>query len=92
MATASAKKFLRTMAQPFSERDQAGVSTWDLKDLERHKEKMEEQKIRELRNGGEKTEVDVVDGHLNGQNGVDGDGDDFEDEDMDALMRDVDTD
>ena len=87
MATASAKKFLRTMAQPFSERDQAGVSTWDLKDLERHKEKMEEEKIRELTNGGGKMEVDGVNGHTNGQSGMN---DDFEDEDMDALMRDVD--
>lgn len=87
MATASAKKFLRTMAQPFSERDQAGVSTWDSKDLKKHKEKMEEEKIMELRNGGGKMEVDGVDGHVNGQNGMN---DDFEDEDMDALMRDVD--
>ena len=88
MATASAKKFLRTMAQPFSERDQAGVSTWDSRDLERHKEKMEEEKIRELRNGGGKMEVDGVEGYVSAQR--EANGDDFEDEDMDALMRDVD--
>ena len=86
MATASAKKFLRTMAQPFSERDQAGVSTWDIKDLERHKEKMEEEKIRELRNGddGAKMEVDV---HANGVSGADEYG---ADDDMDAAMMDMD--
>ncbi len=86
MAVASAKKFLRTMAQPFSERDQAGVSTWDIKDLERYKEQKEEEKIRELRNGmdGGKMEVD---GHANGANG----GDEYgADDDMDAAMMDMD--
>ena len=90
MATASAKKFLRTMAQPFSERDQAGVSTWDSKDLERHKEKMEEEKIRDLRNGGGTMEVDGVNGVNGLVSGQKTMNDDFEDEDMDALMRDVD--
>ncbi|KAI9674184.1 MAG: DNA-dependent ATPase of the nucleotide excision repair factor 4 complex [Caeruleum heppii] len=42
-AVASAKKFLRTMAQPFKARDQEGISTWSLADLERHREKMEAQ-------------------------------------------------
>lgn len=41
MAVASAKKFLRTMAQPFSGKDQDGISTWSVHDLERHKAKME---------------------------------------------------
>lgn len=40
-SVASAKKFLRTMAQPFKARDQEGISTWSLTDLERHQEKME---------------------------------------------------
>ena len=87
MATASAKKFLRTMAQPFSERDQAGVSTWSIQDLEKHKEKMEEEKIRELVNSNGKMEVDGVNGHANGHGA---NRDEFEDEDMDALMRDAD--
>lgn len=41
MAVATAKTFLRTMAQPFSSRDQEGVSTWSLADLENHLEKEE---------------------------------------------------
>jgi DNA excision repair protein ERCC-2 len=36
MAVATAKNFLRTMAQPFKARDQEGISTWSLADLERH--------------------------------------------------------
>ena len=88
MATASAKKFLRTMAQPFSEKDQKGVSTWDLADLERHKEKMENEKIRELRNGADGAKMEV-DGFANG-NGVEGD-EYGNDEDMDAAMMDMDT-
>ncbi|OOG00698.1 hypothetical protein ASPCADRAFT_158980 [Aspergillus carbonarius ITEM 5010] len=39
MAVATAKNFLRTMAQPFKARDQEGISTWSLADLERHLEK-----------------------------------------------------
>ena len=90
MAVASAKKFLRTMAQPFGGREQEGISTWSLRDLERHKEKMEEEKIRELRsvnghmneneieNGGERMEV------------VDGE-EDFGDGDIDdEAMLDID--
>lgn len=38
MAVANAKKFLRTMAQPFGGKEQDGVSTWSIADLERHKE------------------------------------------------------
>jgi DNA excision repair protein ERCC-2 len=48
MAVGSAKKFLRGMAQPFKARDQEGISTWSLKDLEKFKEKQEEESIREL--------------------------------------------
>jgi DNA excision repair protein ERCC-2 len=40
MSVAAAKKFLRTMAQPFHSRDQEGISTWSLEDLLAHKEKM----------------------------------------------------
>ncbi len=76
MAVASAKKFLRTMAQPFGGKEQDGVSTWSLADLERHKEKAEEEKIRELRNG-------TSGGKAEGE-------DEFGDEDMDAAMMDVD--
>jgi DNA excision repair protein ERCC-2 len=34
MAIATAKKFLRTMAQPLNPQDQHGVSVWDISDLE----------------------------------------------------------
>jgi DNA excision repair protein ERCC-2 len=48
MAVAIAKDFLRKMAQPFRARDQEGISTWNLADLERHieKERSEAQKRR----------------------------------------------
>ena len=49
MAVGAAKKFLRGMAQPFKPRDQEGISTWSLKDLENHKEKQEEESIRALK-------------------------------------------
>lgn len=55
MAVATAKNFLRTMAQPFKAKDQEGISTWSLADLERHlaKKRQEEEKVRreELANG-----------------------------------------
>jgi DNA excision repair protein ERCC-2 len=41
MAVASAKVFLRTMAQPFKAKDQEGISTWSLADLEKYKERRE---------------------------------------------------
>jgi DNA excision repair protein ERCC-2 len=48
MAVATAKNFLRTMAQPFKAKDQEGISTWSLADLERHREKqmLEEERVR----------------------------------------------
>ncbi|PBP23266.1 tfiih complex helicase [Diplocarpon rosae] len=49
MAVGTAKKFLRSMAQPFKSSDQEGISTWSLRDLEAHKEKQEEESIRALR-------------------------------------------
>lgn len=90
MAVASAKKFLRTMSQPFSGKDQDGVSTWSIQDLERHKEKMEEEKIRELRNendrGGMQQQQQRDGGHGDG-NGLAPE-DDFGD-DIDAQMMDL---
>lgn len=41
MAVAVAKKFLRTMAQPFTARDQDGISTWSITDLENHQKKLQ---------------------------------------------------
>lgn len=49
MAVATAKNFLRSMAQPFRAKDQEGISTWSLADLERHveKQKLEQEKLRQ---------------------------------------------
>ncbi|PHH65392.1 hypothetical protein CDD81_2496 [Ophiocordyceps australis] len=41
MAVSSARRFLKTMAQPFRAKDQEGISTWGYKDLELHKKKLE---------------------------------------------------
>ncbi|GLA16751.1 DNA-dependent ATPase of the nucleotide excision repair factor 4 complex [Aspergillus niger] len=49
MAAATAKNFLRTMAQPFRARDQEGISTWSLADIERHREKQKLEEERALR-------------------------------------------
>lgn len=95
-AVVSGKRFMRVMAQPFSSKDQDGISTWSEGDLKRYKEKVEEEKIRELRAGGgggvERVgEMDVDDGVENGDgNGGVGGRDEFGyDEDMDAAMQDV---
>ncbi|KAJ5126857.1 hypothetical protein N7448_007636 [Penicillium atrosanguineum] len=47
MAVSNAKNFLRTMAQPFKSKDQEGISTWSLADIERHeaKRKIEEDRM-----------------------------------------------
>ena len=46
MAVGAAKKFLRGMAQPFRPQDQEGISTWSINDLNKFKEKQEEEEIR----------------------------------------------
>lgn len=90
MAVTKAKDFLRKMAQPFGQREQDGISTWSMKDLEKHVEKMQVEKIRELQNaqldGDQK--MNGANGAVNGhQNSID----DYEDDDeMDAVMRDID--
>ncbi|QPH10146.1 DNA-dependent ATPase of the nucleotide excision repair factor 4 complex [Epichloe festucae Fl1] len=48
MAVSSARRFLRTMAQPFHAKDQEGISTWGYMDLLNHKEKIDLERIREL--------------------------------------------
>ena len=57
MAVSNAKSFLRTMAQPFKAKDQEGISTWSLADIERHeaKRKAEEERLkREVFTNGHK--------------------------------------
>ncbi|KAJ5053984.1 uncharacterized protein L3040_000272 [Drepanopeziza brunnea f. sp. 'multigermtubi'] len=71
-AVGTAKKFLRGMAQPFQASDQEGISTWSLEDLEAHREKVDEENIRLLR----EEERRAVEG---GRGGVD-DGEDDDDE------------
>jgi len=58
MAVSSAKRFLRTMAQPFEDDGAEGAgkegavkSSWGDRDLKLHQEKMDTAKIRELENG-----------------------------------------
>ncbi|EFX06354.1 tfiih complex helicase [Grosmannia clavigera kw1407] len=48
MAVSNAKKFLRDMAQPFHARDQEGISTWSLRDLRKHQEQADHDRIAEL--------------------------------------------
>ncbi|EQL03450.1 DNA repair helicase RAD3 [Ophiocordyceps sinensis CO18] len=47
MAVSSARRFLRTMAQPFRAKDQEGISTWGYKDLKQQQDKMDMEKRRE---------------------------------------------
>ncbi|KAJ5091453.1 hypothetical protein NUU61_006323 [Penicillium alfredii] len=49
MAVSNAKNFLRTMAQPFKARDQEGISTWSLADIERHEAKRKAEEARMMR-------------------------------------------
>lgn len=86
MAVATAKKFLRTMSQPFSNKDQDGVSSWSLEDLERHKVKIDEDNIRELRDEMEMQGVQQNGGgDLVRQQGVTGE-DEYGDDEMDDEM------
>ncbi|KAK5988717.1 General transcription and DNA repair factor IIH helicase subunit XPD [Cladobotryum mycophilum] len=47
MAVSSARRFLRTMAQPFRSKDQEGISTWGPEDLKQYQEKVEEERAKE---------------------------------------------
>ena len=76
MAVASAKNFLRIMAQPFGGKEQEGISTFSLKDLEKYKEKVENEKIRELANEQKAVVPDS--------------GEEFGDRDIDEAMLDMD--
>ncbi|KAL2855907.1 hypothetical protein BJY01DRAFT_204012 [Aspergillus pseudoustus] len=82
MAVATAKNFLRTMAQPFKAKDQEGISTWSLADLEKHRQKqMQEEQRVQLENIA----------HGNGANGANKRGvDEFDDGiDQDLMMLDA---
>ena len=49
MAVSNAKHFLRTMAQPFKAKDQEGISTWGLADIEQHEAKLKTEEARAVR-------------------------------------------
>lgn len=85
MSVATAKNFLRTMAQPFKAKDQEGISTWSLADLERHKQKQEIEEDRARR------EELAYSHHMNGaQNGAAVREDEFDDDiDEDLMMMDA---
>ncbi|RDW89954.1 TFIIH/NER complex ATP-dependent 5'-3' DNA helicase subunit RAD3 [Aspergillus mulundensis] len=82
MAVATAKNFLRTMAQPFKPKDQEGISTWSLADLERHRAKQLQEQERVQREGF---------AHGNGTNGArSGAGDEYDEGiDEDLMMLDA---
>ncbi|KAL2823137.1 hypothetical protein BJX63DRAFT_376405 [Aspergillus granulosus] len=82
MAVATAKNFLRTMAQPFKAKDQEGISTWSLADLEKHRQKQMQEEERLRREGI---------AHGNGVNGANnGAVDEFDDNiDQDLMMLDA---
>ncbi|OJD26971.1 DNA repair helicase rad15 [Blastomyces percursus] len=73
MAVATAKSFLRTMAQPFKSRDQEGISTWSLADLELHvkKQKGEEGKRQREAMANNQIPPDMVNGSRDGTTAVD---------------------
>ncbi|KAK0705177.1 hypothetical protein B0H67DRAFT_546004 [Lasiosphaeris hirsuta] len=48
MAVSSARRFLKSMAQPFRAKDQEGVSVWSMEDLRTHQAKMADDQIKEL--------------------------------------------
>jgi DNA excision repair protein ERCC-2 len=84
MAVATAKNFLRTMAQPFKAKDHEGISSWTPVQLEEQiaKRKMEEERV-------ERGEGSVAAPQRNGGNGAVGaqaDKDEFDDDIDDELM------
>jgi DNA excision repair protein ERCC-2 len=80
MAVSSARRFLRTMAQPFRDKDQEGISTWGYEDLLQHKEKVDMERIRELEEEG----ANMAQARKKGY-----EDDEFEDENIDQDMMDM---
>ena len=87
MSVATAKNFLRTMAQPFKAKDQEGISTWSLADLERHKEKQRVEEDRARREELANAHAHQMNGAYNGGAVR---GDEFDDDiDEDLMMMDA---
>jgi len=72
MAVGTAKKFLRTIAQPFSDKDQEGLSTWSMRDLEKHQQQQKEEERDRFE------DIEMNGNGVNGTNGVNGHGDEFD--------------
>ena len=89
MAVAAAKNFLRTMAQPFKARDQEGISTWSLADLEEHVAKERGEKEKQEREAMARKPMAYAG---NGQNGGDAMVIDEFDEDIDEDLMAMDAD
>jgi DNA excision repair protein ERCC-2 len=89
MAVGSAKKFLRGMAQPFKPKDQEGISTWSIRDLERFKEKQEEESIRQLREAGMPNDRLESIREGNEERLVKGDEQEFEDDELEASLMEL---
>ncbi|TVY27524.1 General transcription and DNA repair factor IIH helicase subunit [Lachnellula hyalina] len=95
MAVGSAKKFLRGMAQPFKASDQEGISTWSIADLERFKEKQEDETIRALteaqRNGADTGDVQMENTRNGNEAAVARDDEyGFNDDELEAGMMELD--
>ncbi|KAL4876264.1 hypothetical protein BJY04DRAFT_143568 [Aspergillus karnatakaensis] len=85
MAVATAKNFLRTMAQPFKAKDQEGISTWSLADLERHREKQMQEA-----NRAQREDFANGNGHATNGRARTGAGDEFDEGiDEDLMMLDA---
>lgn len=87
MSVATAKSFLKTMAQPFKAKDQEGISTWSLSDLERHVEKQKSDIERQQREAlANNPSAWGTNGNTNGDVPEDEYGDDI---DQELMMLDV---
>jgi len=92
MAVGAAKKFLRSMAQPFKTSDQEGISTWSLQDLEKFKEKQDEENISALREAQMTDGDQPLNGIRNGNEGRIAEDDEFgfDDDELEASMMELD--
>ncbi|KKA20188.1 DNA repair helicase [Rasamsonia emersonii CBS 393.64] len=85
MAVATAKNFLRTMAQPFKAKDQEGISTWSLAELEQHVAKQKEEQARLMREAAANDQMN------NGAHGATVQREEFDDDiDEELMMLDAD--
>lgn len=90
MAVSSARVFLRRMAQPFKTKDQEGVSIWNIEQLKKHQQKMQEELIQELQ-AAHQMELDRQEAAANAVANRRDDISDYEmDEDDEAAMMELD--